>query len=241
MNAPLDLGEALLHTLFEQRSLPRGDELLTHVADNTTCLRAVAYRRRGMKPEPYTAKDLAKFALGYAFEQNTAKTLREAGHEVQEGLEVSGFGLDIGHPDLVVDGKLLVETKTTSASATEPQKIAGKPNPRAGLPREVSSHHALQAAAYALALGLDRAVVMVAHYGYEVEESSHVIRPEDYREQIEMLAREVVALTGPEMPLPPAEPKPRDVVPYDECSYCRMRMCSRNPKHDPALLEAELA
>ena len=55
--------------------------------------------------------------------------------------------------------------------------------------------------------------------------------PEDYREIIEWRAREVVALTGPEMPLPPAMPPPADVVPYDACAYCRWRMCERNPQH----------
>lgn len=213
--------------LYAQRAIPRGDEALAHVADMTTCLRAVSYRRRGVEPEPYTAKDLAKFALGHAFEQNVARTLREAGHEAQEGVECAGFGLDIGHPDIILDRETLIETKTTTAGAVYPKSD----KERAGQPREVSVHHAIQASAYALALDLPRAAVYVAHYGFEVVEVQHEIRPEDYRETIEHLAREVVALTGPEMPLPPAEPKPRDVVPYDECEYCRFRVCERNPHH----------
>lgn len=226
----------LTAVLFAQRSVPRGDELLTHISDNTTCLRAVAYRRRGVIPEPYTANDLAKFAIGHAFEQHVGKTLHEAGHEVQEGVECSGFGLDIGHPDIILDRELLIETKTTTAGVNYPKSD----KERVGQPREVSAHHALQAAAYALALDLPRAVVYVAHLGFEVVEAQHEIVPEDYRDQIEMLAREVIALTGPEMPLPPAVPKPENIVPYDECGYCRFRVCTRNPKHDPSLLEAEL-
>ena len=225
---------ALLDILFAQRSKPRGDEMLTHIGDTITCLRAVAYRRRGVVPAPYTPQDLAKFALGHAYEQNTAKTLREAGHDAQEGAECAGFGLEVGHPDIILDGETLIETKTTSAGALYPKSDK---EGRAGQPREVSTHHAIQAAAYALALGLPKAKVMVAHYGYEVAEAEHEIEPEQYRAQIEMLAREVVALTGPEMPLPPAEPKPRDVVPYDECGYCRWRMCERNPHHTPGFEE----
>lgn len=222
-----DTAKALLQTLFEVRSRPRGDELLTHVADLTDCLRAVSYRRRGMTPEPYTANAQAKFALGHAYEQHVAKTLREAGHEVQEGAEISDFGLDIGHPDIIVDRALLVETKTTIAGANYPKSD----KQRAGQPREVSVHHAIQASAYALALELPRAVVAVMHYGFECVEAAHEVNPEDYREIIESRAREVVALTGPEMPIPPAEPPGSDVVEYDVCSYCRYRICERNPKH----------
>ena len=44
--------------------------------------------------------------------------------------------------------------------------------------------HAIQAAAYALALGLPKAKVMVAHYGYEVAEAERLMR----REGIPMLS-----------------------------------------------------
>jgi hypothetical protein len=133
-----------------------------------------------------------------------------------------------------VDRQLLVEAKTTDGGANEPQKINGRPNPNAGQPKGVSSHHAIQAATYALMLDLPRAVVIVKHAGIADrghEEVAHDVEPEAYRDQIEMLAREVVMLTGPEMPLPPAEPKPQDIVPYDECGYCRYRVCERNPHH----------
>ena len=228
-----NVGEALLATLFEERAKPRGDELLSHFADLTGCLRAVSYRRRGMTPEPFTANDLAKFALGHGYEYSTAKTLREAGHDVQEGVEVSAFGLDVGHPDLIVDGELLWEGKTTIAGANYPKSD----KQRAGQPREVSVHHAIQAAAYALALGAPRAVVGVMHYGFECVEATHEVNPEDYREIIEERARAVVALTGPEMPIPPAEPPPSSVVEYDVCSYCRWKICEKNPKHTPGFEE----
>ena len=197
------------------------------MADLTTCLRAVAYRRRGVVPEPYTANDLAKFALGHGYEYSTAKTLREAGHEVQENVEVGGFGLDVGHPDLIVDRELLWEGKTTIAGPNYPKSD----KERAGQPREVSTHHAIQAATYALMLDLPRAVVGVLHYGFECTEVTHDVNPEDYREIIEERARAVVALTGPEMPIPPAEPPPSDIVEYDVCGYCRFHQCEKNPHH----------
>jgi hypothetical protein len=221
-------GSSLIETLAATRGIPRGDEALTHVADLTTCLRAVAYRRRGATPEPFTARELAKFALGHGYEAEVAHTLTAAGHEVQTGIEVQAFGLDIGHPDILVDRELLIECKTTDGGANYPKSD----RERAGQPKEVSPHHAIQAATYALALGVPKAVVLVKHAGIGDrghEEIAHEIDPEAYREQIEMLAREVVALTGPDMPLPPAEPKPADVVPYDECAYCRYRLCERNP------------
>lgn len=229
-------GAALLTTLFQQRNTPRGDELLTHVSDLTKCLRDVSYRRRGLTPAPFTPADQAKFALGHGYEYEMAKTLREAGHEVQEGAEVAPFGLDMGHPDLIIDRELLVECKTTIAGANYPKSD----KERAGQPRGVSVHHAIQASAYALALEIPRAVVTVLHYGFECTEVSHEVHPEQYREQIEMLAREVIALTGPEMPIPPAEPPASHVVEYDVCGYCKWRQCEKNPKHDASLMEAEL-
>lgn len=227
----------LTAVLFAQRSIPRPDQALTHVADLTSCLRATAYRRRGMQPEPFTARDLAKFAIGHGYEYEVAKTLREAGYDAVEDEEAQGFGLDIGHPDIIVfpdvDAdmpNLVIECKTTDGGANYPKSD----RERAGQPKEVSVHHAIQAAAYALMVGAPKAVVLVKHAGIGDrghEEVAHVVEPEAYREQIEALAREVVALTGPEMPLPPAEPKPREVVPYDECGYCHWRQCERNPNH----------
>jgi CRISPR/Cas system-associated exonuclease Cas4 (RecB family) len=228
-----NVGEALLNTLYQQRSLPRGDELLTHTTDIVECLRAVSYRRRGMTPAPFTRRDMAKFAMGHAFEHETARTLRKAGHDIQEGVEVAAFGLDIGHPDIIVDRELLLETKTTDGYPTYPKSDKA----RAGQPKEVSTHHALQASAYALALELPRAIVFVKYADFDHTEVPYEVNPEDYREIIEERARAVVALTGPEMPIPPAEPPPSDVVEYDVCSYCRFPQCEKNPKHTPGFEE----
>lgn len=223
----MSYGDALIQTLFEQRSKPRGDELLTHVSDLTTCLRAVAYRRRGLTPAPLTPQELAKFAIGHAYEHSVADTLRDAGHEIQEKIEVPAFGLDVGHPDIVIDREILLETKTTDAFTPKPA---------------VSPNHAIQASAYAMALDLPCAVVLVKCAGgvnRGHSETTYDVDPEDYRDQIAMLAREVIALTGPEMPLPAARPKLRDVVPYDECGYCRWHQCPANPNHMPGFEDEE--
>ena len=63
-----------------------------YFGDLTECLRAVAYRRRGLVPEAYDAATLAKFAIGHAYEQNVARTLREAGHDVEEAWRCPGSG-----------------------------------------------------------------------------------------------------------------------------------------------------
>lgn len=231
----------LTAVLYAQRSVPRGDELLSHGSDVYSCLRASAYRRRGIKPMPYTKRDLAKFAIGHGYEMEVAQTLRDAGHVVRhdpKGFVVSAFGLDIIHPDILVDGKLLVEVKTTDGGANYPKSD----RERAGLPKDVSTHHAIQVAMGALALGVPHAKVLVKHAGIGDrghEEVAHDVRPEQYREQIEALAREVVALTGPEMPLPPAVPRPDTVVEYDECFYCRYHQCERNPKHTAGFEDEE--
>jgi hypothetical protein len=236
-------GPDLLATLFTERAKPRGDELLTHGSDVYSCLRATAYRRRGIKPAPLTARELAKFAVGHGYEREVADTLRKAGHVVThdpENFTVSAFGLDIIHPDILVsDAGLLIECKTTDGGANYPKSD----RERAGKPKEVSTHHAIQVALGAMALKVPRAIVLVKHAGIGEkghEEVAHEVEPEAYRAGIEVLAREVVELTGAEMPLPPAIPKPTNVVPYDECAYCRWRVCERNPRHDAAQYESEL-
>lgn len=220
----------LADILFEQRSIPRGDELLPHVADLTSCLRATAYRRRGHKPEPFTRQKLAQFAAGRGYELSVAADLTAAGHNVEQNLEVAVFGLT-GHPDLFVDGERLIECKTTDWST----------------PREdASPAHVIQASAYALALNAQFTDVLVK-YGpnFRNPDSSHVekaypVNPDPHRAWIEAQAAQVIAATDPRAPLPPAEPSAFNVNEKGEnweCRYCAWRVCERNPKHDPSLVE----
>ena len=227
MNAPRQLTDAL----FAARSRPRGDEADAHVADLYACDRATWYRRNGYAPEPFTREKLAQFAIGHGYEREVASSLREAGYMVEQNGEVTICGLT-GHPDIVLyavsaDGEPLnftvdevVEVKTTEA---------GTPKP------EVSAHHAIQVAAYALARGASKARVLVKHARSHVE-AEYVVNPEDWRERIVARADEIHARTAKGAPMPPAEPG--DLAPWG-CKYCDFRMCERNPNHI-AFLEAAL-
>lgn len=222
----------LTDMLFEQRSVRREDWAEAHVADMVGCMRATAYRRRGVEPEPYTRAELAKFAIGRGYEYAVAADLRERGHKVQHDPDftVVTFGLT-GHPDLIVDDELLVECKSGDGGSNYPKK-----DPRAGEPKDVQPHHAIQAAAYALTPGLGIQFAGVQQYfGYDNGERWYPINPDAYRGVIEELSAEVLAKTGPEQPLPPAEPPPRDIVPYDACAYCKFSICERNPKYEAEL------
>jgi hypothetical protein len=230
----------LARTLFEQRSIRRGDELLTHASDLWTCLHAVARRRRGEQPEPFDAATLVKFQAGHDYEHGVARTLREIGHTVEESIDIPGFGLESIHPDLLVNDNLVIETKTTDART----------------PKEVCQpHHAFQVATSALAIaaarGLEtlKAVVLVRHASHT--EVAYDVPTEPWKALIEARAPMVVEYTNPERHLPEPFPLsevalPSDlahydppkkgheggmILPYDECSYCRWRQCVRNPRH----------
>ena len=201
----------LTDVLFKQRSKPRGDEEKGHISDLYSCLRATWYRRNGKTCAPFTPEKLAQFAIGLGYEADVMKTLREAGHDVKTDFEVEYLGLT-GHPDGLVDGELVIECKTTAAR---------KPKD------EVSPHHAIQAAAYALAIGAPRAIVLVEHAGTHVE-ATYEINPEAYRAIIGRRAAEVHARTGPGMAIPEADPG--DLAPWG-CSYCSWTQCPRNPQY----------
>lgn len=208
MSAPIDVTAVL----FAQRSKPRGDEHLAHCADLYGCDRATWYRRRGLKPEPFTKSKLAQFSIGHGYESEVAETLKAAGYDVRRNLEVDWLGLR-GHPDVVIGEDLVVEVKTTELV-----------NPK----DEVSPHYAFQAAFYALALGIPRAVVLVKHAKSHAE-VAYEVDPEEWRAIIERRAAEVLERTHPDAPIPPMEPS--ELAKWG-CSYCDWRRCARNPKWD---------
>ena len=224
----------LTDILFAQRSVPRGDELLPHVADLTSCLRATAYRRRGYKPEPFTKTKLAQFAIGRGYELSVAADLTAAGHKVEQNLAIEIFGLT-GHPDLFVDRELLIECKTTDWSTPDDH---------------ASPAHVIQASAYGLALKAEFTDVLVK-YGanFRDRENSHVerafpVNPDLQRDWLEERAANVVAATDPEAPLPEPVPSPFNVNAKGvnwECGYCRFPICEKHPRHDPDLAEEALA
>ena len=207
----------LTQVLFEQRGQPRGDEHSAHIADLYNCDRATWYRRNGYSPEPFTPEKLAQFAIGHGYEMEVGATLIDAGYNVRTGVEVEYLDM-IGHPDIVIGDELLIECKTTEAV-----------NPK----DSVSLHHAVQAAAYALALGIEDCAVLVKHARSHVE-AVYAFKAEGYRELIEQRAAEVATRTKPGAPIPPAVPNP---IAKWGCSYCSFRMCSSNPDFDKALEE----
>jgi len=225
MTAPIDLTAAL----YAQRSKPRGDEAEAHVSDLYDCNRKAWMRRNGYEKPPFTRQKQAQFAIGHGYEAEVGNTLRDAGHDVEINRKLEAFGLT-GHPD-IIDFTLpaLIETKTTD-----------KVNPN----EFVSKHHALQAAAYALALGFKRAIVLVKYAGsfrgkFSHEEVAYEVDPEEYRATIESRAAEILAVTGPGMPMP--EPGPFDLASYDLCVYCDYAQCERNPNYVEPAFEAVAA
>lgn len=206
-----------------------------HVADLYGCDRATWYRRNGYEAEPLDDATLRKFDVGHAVEAQIASRLSEAGEHVVCGLgvalRVEAYGLDgrnlrmneeteadevVGHPDLdLPDHDTLIEVKTTDV-----RRVAD----------EASPHYALQAAAYALALGRKRAVVHVTHTAlYGKDEAEYEIDPEQYRARVALRVAEVVELTAPGSPMPDAEPAAESAA--FACRYCRWSQCSRNPEH----------
>ncbi len=210
--------------LFEQRSVPRGDEAQAHIADLYGCDRATWYRRNGYAPEPFSPEKLAQFALGHAYEENVAKTLREAGLRVEEGACVELHGLT-GHPDLVVSG-----IDTVTGDTIEPTLVECKTTQKRQPSPEASKHYAVQAAAYALALGLSKAKVLVFHFVGSFAEAEYDVDPEAWRATIARRATEIHDRTAPGEQIPPAVPDP--LAPWG-CQYCDFRMCEKNPKFVP--------
>jgi len=207
----------LIETLYRQRSVPRGDELDAHCADLWSCLRATWYRRQGLQPAPFSREKLAQFAIGHGYEQEVAGTLQDAGIDAEQGLRVSFLGLT-GHPDIVIyagdtSSDTVIEVKTTELVSPKD---------------DVSPHYAIQAAFYALALNIPRAVVLVKHAKSHAE-VVYSVDPEDYRDLIERRAAEVIEATAPGAPMPPMEPG--ELAPWG-CRYCSWVRCARNPKWD---------
>jgi CRISPR/Cas system-associated exonuclease Cas4 (RecB family) len=205
-----------------RRNDRRDDEQLAHVADLYGCDLATWLRRNGYEKPPFDDGKLRKFDLGFAVEHRIISRLRDAGHDVATGMTVNFasidafFGADmIGHPDGIIDGETLVEIKTTDVR---------KPSPI------VSPHYALQAAAYAIAAGLKRAIVHVTHVAtYLKDEIEYEIDVEGLRERVMQRVREVLERTGPGTPMPDPEPAAESAAWI--CKYCEWSQCERSPAY----------
>lgn len=229
----------LVDGLFKLRNVPRGDELKTHASDLWTCMHAVALRRRGEQPIPLTQTDLVKFQAGHDYEHGVARTLRDAGHTVEEGLDLAHFGLESIHPDLFVNGNLVIETKTTDARVPKPV---------------CQPHHAFQVSVSALAIASERGIptprahVLVRHASHS--ETDYPVDPTAWEALAIARAEMVVVMTDPSHRIPDPHPMhevelpehlkafnpPKKdnlggtILPYNECGYCRFTQCPINPK-----------
>ena len=204
----------------------RGDEHLAHVADLYGCDRATFYRRSGHVAPPHDDAKLRKFDVGHAVEAQIIARLRDR-YDVYSG-ELIGLWLDnagklvgsrlvsveevgspavIGHPDAWVDdggAGTLLEIKTTDVR--KPHDV-------------VPAHYAIQAAAYAIARGADRAIVHTTHVvPFEKPEREYEIDVEALRPRVAQRVHEVLENTRPNAPLPAARPEPESAAWM--CRYC---------------------
>jgi hypothetical protein len=202
----------LTDILFQERQKPRGDEREAHAADLYDCDLKTWFRRNGFQRRPFTKEKQAQFAQGHGYEKEVGHTLAKAGHDVVIDSEVSHLGIT-GHPDVIdLTDNNLIECKTTMMRK----------------PTGLSKHHAIQAAFYALAKNLPKAIVLVSHFG-SWEEVAYELDPEDYRATIERRAKEVLERTEPGTVMP--DPGPFDLADYDLCKYCDFTQCGKNPNH----------
>lgn len=240
----------LTGVLYGQRAVRRGDELKTHASDLWACMHATSLRRRGEQPAPLTQTDLVKFQAGHDYEHGVARTLREIGHRVEEGIDLPVAGLESCHPDLLVNDNLVIETKTTDSRT----------------PKEVCQpHHAFQVSASSFAIAENRGVgplpgvVLVRHASHV--ETAYSVDPEPWEALIRDRAEMVIEMTDPSRPIPApyplstvelpdhlkkfnppkakgASPQAGMILPYDECGYCRWTQCPANPKRNAFINKA---
>lgn len=176
----------LTSVLYSARAVRRGDELKTHASDLWSCMRATSLRRRGEHSTPLTVTELVKFQAGHDYEHGVARTLRELGHTVEEGIDLPVAGLESCHPDLFVNNNLVIETKTTDSR----------------IPKETCQpHHAFQVATSVVAIEQDRGLkglgaIVLARYASHVE-VAYEVAPEPWKLLIQARAEMVVEMTDP--------------------------------------------
>ena len=215
------------------RKPPRGDEALPHASD-TVCDRQAWARRSGEEFMEPDFRTLMKWELGVQFERGVGDVLQAAMNEqgfmvVRDAVcELSGV---VGHADFY-------------ALAPLSMKVLGEPLPdflleikstsflRGKIPDEAQPHYVEQAAIYAAALAVRRFGVLVG-----CRESGKVApifwfdldaqkgdEAQTWREWAVARAEELVRVTDPEAPMPPAEPRTGWA-----CKTCRWLGCEKNP------------
>lgn len=215
---------------------PRGDEAFAHVSDTYGCDAATYARRRGAAPRMPDPTMLMKWELGHAVEAIVCDAL-QADYEARgysvgrnariawnphDGRDTCRFitendapkpGEILGHMDFYAhnpDGdSVLLEIKSTSF-------LKGRP------PSEPSDHYKEQAATYGIALGAEKAGIIIV-----CRESGRVAGPFwldlDKLEFITVMrAKAMLEATDPEAFAPP-EPRPRYAW---QPRYCSLEVCA---------------
>jgi len=121
-----------------------------HISDLVLCLRKAVRNR--LDPAPLTDLDLRNFNQGRSHHQTVqqlAKRLKKKGHEVVAEKE-KYFNDIVGHMDLLIDGNLPVEVKTTRQRNATP-----------------SDHYYTQLRYYMALMGTTKGKIIVESYNAE--------------------------------------------------------------------------
>lgn len=207
---------AVLDQFIRDINPPRGDEHVPHVADLSGCDRAIGARYRDLL-EPFDADTLRKFKTGHDIENDVLTAIGRQRPDLVLGMRVAiSIGLDgveghivdddyvprpdeiVGHPDGVLP-EFVIEVKSTDllTERTPPyQRIVPV------TVEDLQHHFMVQAGAYALGLGITRALVIIQCRGSGIE-SGISFDPRTLENEICARIRAVLAITH-EGPLPKA-------------------------------------
>lgn len=232
---------------------PRGDEHLRHVSDLAGCDRETWARFKGML-RPHDADTLRKFALGFDVENAILTAIGRTHPDLILGARVAlSIGLDgiegaivddayqprpdelVGHPDGILDGTIL-EIKSTEFM-TERTPPYHRIVPLSA--DDMQHHYAIQAGAYALALGKQRVIVIIQCRASGIV-SAISFDPRKYEDEIMERIRDVTAISLDEKPQPKLHLSTINAKTGQSwlCKYCRIpkAACELN-RYEPLVIE----
>ena len=224
---------------------PRGDERHAHVKDIGSCDRQTWARRQGNE-EKFDADTLRKFVLGFACEdyalaaaasrQTVTTGVRLAMRPGFEGVVGRIVGADyiptefelVGHPDGVLDDAVVEVKSTEFLTSRNPPYERIIPTLETVVAKQF--HYVLQTAAYALALNKRWGVLIIV---CRASGKKTVLRLDPLQFERDVLSRmvEVLAYTGRDRPMPPAQPPAFSFNGKGVswmCKHCRFFDCEKN-------------